>query len=215
MSDAIQSLGPSKLIWKLVSIDYILVYVEYGTFLIMLFSMYIAVFYSIRVYLRSVARSLVLNFFRDYPDEIMDAYASSDMSGEVGRLLAQVTANSGVTNNVDQSALSATIVIAAEKKIRRNLHKFNDFGGPIYPSYKLSDADIIHYHYILEKLKEPRFLYKVRDAIAKTMTRDPRKLRYSGVLPIIGGDARLSKIINDSGVDFIYLIIRRLLNLWN
>ena len=150
MSDIISRYHPSELLWKIFSIEHVLLYVEYFTLIVMAISVYLVFVYIIQMYRRSVARAVVLNFFRDYPNEIMSAFGAADLKGEVRRILEQAPPHQDVAHtqvedngNEKRSVLAIKINLAAEKKIRRNLHKFNQFSGPIYPSYRLADDDII------------------------------------------------------------------------
>ena len=142
---------PSDLIWRMFSMKYMLIYTEYFTLIISLLVIILAFYSGLKLFQRSVARALTINFFREYPGIIVDAFATSKLSEEIAGLLSNLdkivaspTADAEKTFAIQATSLRV-VISAVESKIQRNLFLFNDFGGPIYPSHGLSDRDIVKY----------------------------------------------------------------------
>ncbi|MEZ5908097.1 MAG: hypothetical protein R3D31_04780 [Hyphomicrobiaceae bacterium] len=130
---------------------------------------------SWRLTLRSIARSAVINFSRDNPDAVIREIELAGIDAKISQLIASnlLQRSNGkdrgesksITNGEESTSIHEAreerIRHAVKRKIRRNVYKFNQFSGPVYPTYRLDDNDIVHYHFILEKLREPGFAGRV------------------------------------------------------
>jgi len=184
----------------------------------MLLTFALAFYTGIKLFQRSVARALTISFFQDYPDKIIDAFMTTKLSDEIGRLLSSLDrivappSEDARMHLPEQAKTAKVIVSAVESKIQRNLHKFNAFQGPIYPSRGLSEGQIVKYHYVLERLKEPAFLYEVRDNVVVTMKTEIDKLRFISPFPSAFDNRIKQKAVTKVAGYYIYMICRKLLN---
>jgi hypothetical protein len=207
----------TDLFWKIFNISHILIYTEYFTFLLMLLTFALAFSSGIKLFQRSVARALTISFFQDYPDKGIGAFLTAKLSDAVDRLLSNlgtmVASPSVARATLPAHATTVKIIVSAvESKVQRNLHKFNAFQGPIYPSHGLDEGQIVKYRYVLGRLKEPAFLYEVRDGILEAMKTEIEKLRFVTPFPKTL-EARIKRRVITKVVGYyVYMICRKMLN---
>lgn len=163
---------------------------------------------------RSIVRTTVLNYFEDFPEEIILAFKENNLRESVETAFASGGAKQHLlpSKRLEPPAPKEdfkddmnTLHNAVLKKIARNLNILNGFGGPVYPSYDLLELEMIDFHYILEKLKEPKFAGAVADTITAKMQSDKSLLRCNVYLPDFAlSSSRLMRRLRHHGRHEVY-----------